>query len=268
MTRASIASLFVSCAALAGAPTASGPAGSWDGPPRGGASGLERGAANGADLCANAPSISGSGSFAFNNTSATTDGLAHPDFCNFFGDPQISRDIWWRWTAECDGVVTMETCGAANFDTELAVYSPLALCAPSSAYLLACNDDACSTQSRVSFVAIAGQEYLIRLGSYVNSGGGTGSLQITCADNTVCQGGGDLCQDVNYADFAYTSSDSFRVADDFVPLASGAVTGICWSGGSYTPITDDFRIVYYRDAAGAPGTPIAAFTQSAGALSV
>ena len=269
MVRASVASLFVSFVALgAGAPAGNAPSHS-AGPPRGEALVAERGASNGADFCIDAPSIAGSGLFPFDNSNATTDGQAHPDLCNFFGEPQISRDLWWRWTANCDGVVTIETCGLAEFDTEMAVYSPLALCSPSSAYLVACNDDACDIRSRVSFVAIAGQEYLIRVGSYIQASAGLGSFQITCSENTVCSGDAALCQEVDYGELAYTSQSTFfRIADDFSPAASGSISSLCWSGGTYFGGTDDFRVVYYRDAGGYPGLPIAAFSQSGGSLNV
>lgn len=271
MVHASIASLFLSLVAQAATPAASAPASTGGGPPRGAGTSVTapRGAANGANFCADAPGIAGPGSFTFDASNATTDGVAHPDLCNFFGEPQISNDLWWRWTSACDGVVTVETCGTATFDTELAVYSPLALCSPSSSYLLACNDDACGTLSRVSFVAIAGQEYLIRLGSYITAVPGPGSFQITCSENSVCAGEGANCQEVDYAELAYTSESLYyRIADDFSPIASGAVSSLCWSGGEYTAGEDDFRVVYYRDAGGYPGLPIAAFSQSAGSLTV
>jgi len=269
MVRASLASLLASFAAFGAAgPEGAAPAFS-SGPPRSVRIEVDRGAPNGADSCADAPSIAGSGSFPFDNTNATTDGQAHPDRCNFSSDPQISKDLWWRWTAGCDGVVTIQTCGTAGFDTELAVYSPLALCSPSSAYLVSCNDDACSVQSRLSFVAIAGQEYLIRLGSYISLASGAGTFQITCAENTVCVGDGANCQEVDYNELAYTSQSAFfRIADDFSPVASGAVSSLCWSGGTFGPSDDDFGVVYYLDAGGYPGRPIAAFSQSGGSLNV
>ncbi len=260
------------CAAWAQTPESREPATNIEALP----SGAERGVAvpgNGADGCAGAPAISGYSTWAFDFAGATTDGQGHAA-CLGFGSDQIWRDRWWSWTAPASSLVRVETCGQTGVDTRIAVYSPAAVCSPASEYLLACNDDACNFQSSLTFQARAGQTYLIRIGLYGFSepaaiGAGTFTVNGLDAPD-ICPDTVVACQDPNLSESAYTSTASFRVADDFVMNATGAVDGICWRGSyiGFAPGTDDFTITYWTNAGGLPGTPIASFDQSAGGLSV
>ncbi len=131
------------------------------------------------DDCAEAIVISGYGGFAYSTIGATTDGPSEPGACNFFGDPQIASDIWMRWTACASGQVTFATCGAANYDTELALYG--GTCPAASGSVLACNDDAsgCSgNTSRMTHNVTSGETYLIRIGGW-NNNVGNGTLTIS-----------------------------------------------------------------------------------------
>ena len=66
--------------------------------------------------------------------------------------------IWFRWTAERDGTLTVWTT-AQTFDTVLGVYSGASV---GTLTELASNDDhGASTASRVTFPAVAGEEYRI-----------------------------------------------------------------------------------------------------------
>lgn len=227
----------------------------------------ERGPMNGADLCANATPIAGSGIFQFNNTTATTDGASHPTMCLAAGDAQIWKDLWWRWTAPCDGPVTLETCNLTSINTRLAVYAPLAPGAPSADYLIACNDDACGVRSSVTFLAIAGQEYLLRLGVYNNGPGGPGSFRITCSTRVVCSGHPSICQERNLAGTPRNSDNMASAADNFTFPAAGYISNLCWRGGNTGSVNDAFRITYWNsDANGRPYQRIADFKQASGQL--
>jgi hypothetical protein len=127
------------------------------------------------DLCTSATLI-GNGNFAFSNCGATTDGPDEPANCNFAGYTQIGNDIWYRYTATCNGIVTANLCNS-NFDTKMAVYQTM--CPGGGGPLLACNDDYCGLQSRVTFNAINGGQYLIRVGGYFGAQG-SGVLEIYC----------------------------------------------------------------------------------------
>ena len=129
----------------------------------------------GSNSCSGAQSISGVGNFAFNNASATTDGQADT-LCHEFGTGQIERDVWFAWTSPASDTFTVSTCGLTSIDSRIAIYSGTTCPALNA---IACNDDACSFQSSVSFTATSGASYLIRLGVYPGSSGGSGQFQIS-----------------------------------------------------------------------------------------
>ncbi len=145
-------------------------------------------AQTGADECAEAEATAGVGTFGFDNAVATQDGPGHAA-CAEFGQPDIDRDVWFCWLSDCDGEVTIETCGQTGVDTTIAVYDGCA-CPPSDSNLLGCDDDDCGFQSSLGFVAVSGGSYLIRLGSSPSASGGTGMFTISCAplDNDSCAG--------------------------------------------------------------------------------
>lgn len=143
------------------------------------------------DACANRIGI-GEGTTNFNSTGATTDG---PDEtagnCGKFGYTQVGSDIWYCYTASCNGSATASLCGS-GFDTKVAVYDGCTC--PTSASSIACNDDSCSLQSQTQFSVSAGSSYLIRIGGY-NGATGAGSLNVACTP-TGCQSAAD-CNDSN-----------------------------------------------------------------------
>ncbi len=139
------------------------------------------------DLCADRIEI-GDGDTDYSTISAETDGLPHVDICQF--DGQVYEDIWYNYTATCDGTLTISTCNQAAYDTDLAVYSSCdtADCPPGDELLLGCNDDADGCAGFTSEVTIdvqCGQCYKIRVGGWNPGDEGTGTLTITC-DGTPC----------------------------------------------------------------------------------
>ena len=147
------------------------------------------------DSCADAIPLTTTGSFNFDTTDATTDGPIHLACSNQGGDEQIIKDIWYCWTATCTSQVLARTCGTTQVDTKIAVYQGCT-CPPTDARLRDCDDDRCAPrQSMAAFDAVAGQQYLIRLGSYPGEPGGVGSLTIACSppNNPSCPAAGDCC---------------------------------------------------------------------------
>lgn len=128
--------------------------------------------AQGDDTCATAQVITGTGLFGFDNTLATTDGLAD-NLCLFFGQSQIEADVWWSWSTTTSGTYQIDTCGQTSVDTRIAVYD--GSCAGA---VLACGDDACSVQTTIQFQATAGNTYIIRLGDYPGAAPGTGTFTV------------------------------------------------------------------------------------------
>jgi hypothetical protein len=90
-------------------------------------------------------------------------------------------NVWFCYTATCDGRVTVDLCGSA-YDTYLGVYDGCG--EPLAENLIACNDDFCGLQSGIEFIAVAGNEYLIEISGY-NCGVGCGDISISCAE--LCQ---------------------------------------------------------------------------------
>ena len=131
------------------------------------------------DDCANAEAIGDVVDYVSHNFGATTDGGGY-----------ANQNIWYCYTATCDGFATVSLCGS-DFDTKLAAYDG---CTCPVGTSLATNDDfACVTkalQSQITFAVTSGNQYMIEVGGY---GSGEGNLLI----NISCAGGsgneGDNC---------------------------------------------------------------------------
>jgi hypothetical protein len=131
-----------------------------------------------ADDCVNASAIAGAGAFRFDNALAVLDGPAHRA-CHFFREDQIDRDVWACWTAPCSATIFVQTCGLTAVDTKIAVYEGCD-CPTSEINPVSCNDDLCDTQTLATFEAVAGQSYLVRVGTFPGELGGPGAVSITC----------------------------------------------------------------------------------------
>lgn len=132
------------------------------------------------DRCGLAIPIFGEDVFPFNNVTATRDGPDHVA-CAASGTGQINNDLWMCWNAPCSGMVVVDSCDLTTIDSKIAVYSGCS-CPVTDQRLLACNDDEffCGVQARTTFDAVASMNYLIRVGSYPGSTGGSGSIRISC----------------------------------------------------------------------------------------
>ncbi|MCH2132117.1 MAG: hypothetical protein MK116_00040 [Phycisphaerales bacterium] len=111
--------------------------------------------------CANALEIT-SGNVSFDNTAATTSGDVI-DPCGEAQARQIYQDLWYRITAVEDGDLIVSTCNATSLDTIVAIYDDC------GGTVLGCNDDGegCADfTSYLSLDAIAGDTFVIRIGSY------------------------------------------------------------------------------------------------------
>lgn len=133
--------------------------------------------AQGSDSCSTPSAIAGPGQFAFDNTLATTgtEGQAE-SICYEFGSSVVDNDVWFLWTAASTGQVSFKTCGTTGVDTKLAIY-PGGSC-PAVGSALACNDDTCGLQSTIAIPATSGTSYLLQVGTFPGSTGGTGSIDV------------------------------------------------------------------------------------------
>lgn len=129
----------------------------------------------------------------FDNSEATTS--APPASCGALGN-----DTWFQFTPPTTGRYAIDTCGDANFDTVLALYTS---CGGSE---LACNDDSCGLQSRIDFCGTSGVPVYVRVGGF---GGdrGYGTFFITAGDP------GDPGQTIATAGISTTTTISGMIGD-------------------------------------------------------
>ncbi|MCA8978487.1 MAG: hypothetical protein H6831_06555 [Planctomycetes bacterium] len=136
------------------------------------------GLVNGNDDCALASTtdaISGTGTFVFDNTTATI----NPSFgqleaeCSEWGFTAVLQDVWFEWTADADGIATITTVGLTTIDTKIGIY-PGGGC-PAIGTAITCNDDAGGTfQSTVAFAVTTGDTFMVQVGLYGGSAAGSG----------------------------------------------------------------------------------------------
>jgi hypothetical protein len=122
------------------------------------------------------------GTTAFTTAPATDSIGSLPAACNDGAGTVCAKDVWFRHTATCSGTLTIETCGAATFDTRLAVYAG-STCPTSTTVPAGCDDSTAGCAGnggRVELNVTAGSTWLIRVGAPVAGIGGSGVLSINC----------------------------------------------------------------------------------------
>jgi hypothetical protein len=122
------------------------------------------------------------GATAFTTAPATDSIGSLPAGCNDGAGTVCAKDVWFRHTATCSGTLTIETCGAATFDTRLAVYTG-STCPTSTTVPAGCDDSTAGCAGnggRVELNVTAGSTWLIRVGAPVAGTGGSGVLSISC----------------------------------------------------------------------------------------
>ena len=176
-------------------------------------------AAQGSNGCALAPVLPGYGTYPFNTKGATTDGAANA-LCAGSGSQNIFNDVWFRFRAPETFIVDVQTCGLTTLNTKIAVYRGAECNAP----VIACSDDACGTQSKVTFDAVKGQIYLIRIGANVATGFGSGSISI--APVPVISSATNSATGIRYVIVRPTSSFTWLDAVAYAPRLGGYLATI------------------------------------------
>ena len=171
------------------------------------------------DHCDSAEIISGTGGFGLDSTGADTDGAA--DTC---ATGNIYQDVWFQWTALATEVVTFSLCDSTGNDTVIAVYDGAGCPAGGP---VACNDDSCEFQSRLSLSVNSGQTYMIRVGSY--SEGDTMSATLAIS-GTLPPPANDHCDSPNVID----GFGTFPVSTDGTDTDGAADT--CGAGTIYQDV--------------------------------
>lgn len=133
------------------------------------------------DQCDGAIAIS-DGVFAFDTTDAMSDGpMDSPGgLCT-----EVLNDIWYSYTASCNGQLRISLCGNTNYDAALAVYAGTTC--PPAAGPVACDDNGCGPQgaAEVFIDVMAGNTFLIRVGGS-NGATGAGELTVECMPGGAC----------------------------------------------------------------------------------
>lgn len=219
--------------------------------------------------CAEATAISGDGVFSL--VRPTGKGRRSADALNALFDPAgKARDRWWRWTATATGPVTMTIDGIPVGQGHVAVYEPGADCALElrsvlASSLLGMPSERSEGCAEAVIHAIAGQQYLVRIGSKRGGGDEEGDLRIATARPLLCSL--NACQELS-DDIAYLSDGvGYRVADNWKAPATGTISSLCFWGAygianPANPPSDQFRVTYYRRQGNFPGAAIATFTGS------
>ncbi|MGE4619457.1 MAG: hypothetical protein AAEJ04_06585, partial [Planctomycetota bacterium] len=109
---------------------------------------------------------------------------ADPTQCDGTYLSVVGADLWYEYTATCDGQVSIDTCDVNGFDTDLVVYQG-DCSALTIAEQITCNGDGSILTgcqgffSEVTFPAVSGDTYLIRVGGW-NGAQGVTELHISC----------------------------------------------------------------------------------------
>jgi hypothetical protein len=185
---------------------------------------IEVGPAN--DECDDATAVTGNLlSVDFDTSCGDQDGPTHT--C---GD--ADHDIWYAYTATCNGQLIASTTTNCSIDTTVIIYDAGATCPTSDSDLLSCADTPADCES-TSVAAAVGETYLVRVGSVAGEEG-PGTLTLTC--EAPCSTASD-CGDI----------DMNNVTDDHCMFYE------CAGGCSATPRT-------FADAGGSFGScPIDGF---------
>jgi len=171
------------------------------------------------DNFASRVALSGTSANAIGFNYTATSETGEPDF----GIGASDRSVWWKWTPSVTANVTIDTAGS-DFDTFLGVATGSAVNALTP---VASNDDTGGTfQSSVTFHAIAGTEYQIKVDCGPGSGNeGMVSLQIA--------------QDVRRVAVSFTSGGT---ASGNATVTSGSqvtVSAAASAGYQFTAWTED-----------------------------
>ena len=138
------------------------------------------------------------------------------------GDANCARssnapDVWYRYTATCDGALSVSACGS-RFDTVISLLDPT--CPSSPSHELACSDDCggdpCGGwDACISHPVQAGQTFLIRVAGFEDA---SGSFTLRVA----CEVPNDRCEQATPLTVPSTTAGSTRGAThDLAPGCAG-----------------------------------------------
>jgi len=136
------------------------------------------------DDCGTDMIVATDGSYPIDNRCASTDGPT--PVMSEFGEWPFTRDLWLGYQATCTGMVTVSTCGDADFDVFMAIYTdgsqtcPCPVDATMQDGLAA--DDTCGVEGGPAILqrwVNQGQCLTVRVGGWKTEAG-TGTVEIGC----------------------------------------------------------------------------------------
>ena len=222
--------------------------------------------------CETATLIEGEGVFAFDNRDAGDDGV---------GSCAIDNSVWYRWTSTCDGIISIDTCGATHLSTRIGVYEDQPCSADMEA--LSCESHYetlplgtpyhtyCAAQSHEQVTVEAGKTYLIQVGEVPPSlghelPGGMGYFTIQCGllESPKCNHPDAFCREPDLFGLIPFTGNFTRIATQFTPESDGIVHTLCLWGAYGSPegtdcslgVQDQFVVTYYEDEGGLPGNVV------------
>jgi hypothetical protein len=178
-------------------------------------------------VCSGAIAIS-DGDTGIDNTMALSEGPVDFTLCDNFGVEGVFNDLWYSYTATCDGTVTVSTCDTVDFDSRLAVYDAC------GGTMLVCNDDCGGANNGLSSeLALdlgTGDMVVIRVGNFAEGAGGTGVLSVSCSvpsPGACCLGPQDCLDGLYPADCADFGGDFMGNGTDCMTVMCGAAGDSC-----------------------------------------
>jgi hypothetical protein len=135
------------------------------------------------------------------------------------GNSAYAKDVWYRFNCTTSATVEFATCNGATYNSALQAFT----INPVSGLLqteVACNDNACGTQSRINFSAVAGTSYMIRVAA--NGTAASGTFLLTSSLPTPRISGPDVTVGDCY-DVATYGTGSAWVANS---TSAGTMTGV------------------------------------------
>jgi len=192
------------------------------------------------DHCGLPDDIAGNGLFDFDTRFATNSNSIN-DACGV--GSEFESDVWYRWSADTSSIVTVRTCGLTTMDSVIGVYNDCPNLIDASFgidHVVICGDNECGPQSEVQFVALAGQQYLFRIGPKAGTAGDVGQFEVQSSPLTATN---DDCQDA-----IALAGASMRI--------HGTFAGSSWSGfsGDCNPLSENNDDVYYTWTSPGVGT--------------
>jgi hypothetical protein len=193
------------------------------------------------DECTGAINI-GTGSTAFDSTNATNSPISVPAGCDEGNGVTMVKDIWYTTVAQCNGTMTISTCGTVGFDTRLAIYANS--CPTAGSAVVACDDNTAgcaNNTSSVTFNVTSGSLYYIRVGGAAT--GGTGTLSVNCTP-IVVPPANDECTSASLVNVGTTNFDTTNASDSPISLPA-----TCNEGGG-TTIAKDIWYIFVAPCSG------------------